>query len=129
MQEISNEVRSLIHRSVSTMDHVEVLVRLYEADGRPLLLAEIERATRLSPDAAERCAQDLVRAHLASYDPAARAYAFVTSTVGDRNTVAELAALYMQRPVTLVRLIYSQPPSPVKSFADAFRLRPESEDT
>jgi hypothetical protein len=110
------------------MDHVEVLMRLFEANGRPLALPEIERATRLGPATVERCAQDLVKAHLASHDPAARTYAFATSTVAERGTVAELAVLYNQRPVTLVRLIYSQPPSPVKSFADAFRLRPESED-
>ena len=36
-----------------------------------------------------------------------------------------LAAAYNERPVTLVRLLYSrpQPPSPVQSFADAFRIR------
>jgi hypothetical protein len=31
--------------------------------------------------------------------------------------------MYNQRPVTLVRALYSRPSRPLQSFADAFRLR------
>lgn len=40
-----------------------------------------------------------------------------------RAVVDELAAMYNERPVTLVRAIYDRPAQPVISFADAFRIR------
>ena len=103
-------------------------MRLFEAKGQPLTLDELQRTTRLGPVTVERAAKDLVTAHLAAHDAAAGTYSFVVSNAADRDTVTELAALYHQRPVTLVRLVYAQPPSPVKSFADAFRLRHDPED-
>lgn len=104
------------------MDHVEVLMRLYEAGGQPLTSQELERGARLGPQTVARCATELVHARLASHDPASDSYRYAAPNV-DKPTVDELSSLYHQRPVTLVKLVYAQPPSPVKSFADAFRLR------
>lgn len=109
------------------MDHVEVLMRLYEAGGEPLTSQELERGARLGPETVARAVADLVSARLVSHDPAAGSYRYAPPTV-DRATVDELSALYHQRPVTLVKLVYAQPPNPVKSFADAFRLRDEDDD-
>ena len=122
MAEISDNVRELIRRRVTSMDHVEVLMRLYESDGQPLTLRQVERAARLGPQTVARCATDLVNGGLAAHDPASSTYRY-TATQADRATVDELSALYHQRPVTLVKLVYAQPPNPVKSFADAFRIR------
>ena len=122
MAEISDDVRELIRRRVTSMDHVEVLMRLYEASGEPLTSMELERGARLGPQTVERCATDLVTARLASHDAASSSYRYAPANV-DRPTVDALSALYHQRPVTLVKLVYAQPPNPVKSFADAFRLR------
>ena len=104
------------------MDHVEVLMRLYEAGGEPVTSQELERGARLGPQTVARCAAELVHARLASHDPASDSYRYAPPNM-DRATVDELSSLYHQRPVTLVKLVYAQPPNPVKSFADAFRLR------
>ncbi|MEO6879116.1 MAG: hypothetical protein ABI205_11595, partial [Gemmatimonadaceae bacterium] len=40
----------------------------------------------------------------------------------DREALEALSLMYETRPVTLVRAIYARP-TPVKSFADAFRFR------
>jgi hypothetical protein len=124
--EISENVRELIRRRVTSMDHVEVLMRVFEAAGEPVTSQELERGARLGPQTVTRCATDLVNARLVSHDPASDAYRYAPPNV-DRATVEELASLYHQRPVTLVKLVYAQPPSPVKSFADAFRLRDEDD--
>jgi hypothetical protein len=120
--EISEDVRELIRRRVTSMDHVEVLMRLFEAGGEPVTTAELQRGARLGPQTVARCAAELAIARLVSHDPAADSYRYAPPNV-DRPTVEELASLYHQRPVTLVKLVYAQPPNPVKSFADAFRLR------
>lgn len=102
-------------------------MRLYEANGEPLTSQQLERGARLGPQTVERCAADLVSARLVSHDPAARSYRYAPPNV-DRATVDELSSLYHQRPVTLVKLVYAQPPNPVKSFADAFRLRDDESE-
>lgn len=99
-------------------------MRLFEANGEPMSATELERGARLGPQTVERCAQDLVNARLVTHDVAANAYRYSPPNI-DRPIVEELSALYHQRPVTLVKMVYAQPPSPVKSFADAFRLRDE----
>jgi hypothetical protein len=127
--EISDNVRELVRGRVTTMDHVEVLMRLFEAGGAPVSSRDIERTARLGPQTVARCAMELVRAELATVDAATASFAFAPGTPDDRSAVAELATLYHQRPVTLVKLVYAQPPAPLRSFADAFRLRDEPEDT
>lgn len=107
------------------MDHVEVLMRLYEADGTALAPMDIERDARLTPQIVERALADLVATGLARRDAAANAYLFAPGGAVERRAVEALGVMYHTRPVTLVKLIYSQPPAPVKSFADAFRLRDE----
>lgn len=97
-------------------------MRLYEAGGEPLTSQELERGARLGPETIGRCATALANARLVSHDPASDSYRYAPPNI-DRATVDELSALYHQRPVTLVKLVYAQPPNPVKSFADAFRLR------
>lgn len=126
MAEISDRVRELIRRRLPGMDHVEVLMRLVEAHGEPVSVDELCTRSRLGPETTLRCAEHLVGARLASHDAAARAYAY-SADATDRAAVAELSVLYHQRPVTLVKLVYQQPPSPVTSFADAFRLRDPEE--
>ena len=101
-------------------------MRLYEAGGEPLSTQELERGARLGPQTVARCAMELVDAQLVSHDPASNSFRYAPRNA-DRPVVDELSALYHQRPVTLVKLVYAQPPNPVKSFADAFRIRPDEE--
>lgn len=101
-------------------------MRLVEANGEPVSVTELRTLSRLGPETTIRCAEHLVHARLATHDAAAGAFSF-TADATDRAAVAELSVLYHQRPVTLVKLVYQQPPSPVTSFADAFRLRDPEE--
>jgi hypothetical protein len=120
--EISESVRELIRRRATSMDHIEVLMRLYEAGGEPLTATDVERGARLGPETVARCLSELITSNLVVHDAPSNAYRYAAPSA-DRATVDELSALYHQRPVTLVKLVYAQPPNPVKSFADAFRIR------
>ncbi len=42
---------------------------------------------------------------------------------GDARHVETLSAAYLQRPVTLIRVIYALRDSKIQTFADAFKLR------
>jgi DNA-binding Lrp family transcriptional regulator len=124
--EISDNVRELIRRRATSMDHIEILMRLYEAGGEPLTVTDVERGARLGPETVARSLSELVSSGLIARDAASNTYRYA-APASDRATVDELSALYHQRPVTLVKLVYAQPPSPVKSFADAFRLRDDED--
>jgi hypothetical protein len=110
------------------MDHIEALMRLVDAGGAPLSVDDVVRQTRLDPGPVRRALDDLVTSGLAAADTASGAYRYVPQGPDDRANVEALATLYHQRPVTLVKLVYQQPPAPVKSFADAFRLRGTSSE-
>lgn len=101
-------------------------MRLYEANGERVSVQDLERGTRLGPQTVTRCVTELVDARLVAHDPAANAYRYAPPNA-DRATVDELSSLYHQRPVTLVKLVYTQPSNPVQSFADAFKLRDDEE--
>jgi DNA-binding IclR family transcriptional regulator len=110
------------------MDHIEVLMRLVNHEGSPLTGDEVVRETRLGAREVGLALDDLVTSGLAALDSATGTYRYAPRGAEDRAAVESLAALYHQRPVTLVKLVYEQPPAPVKSFAEAFRLRSPASD-
>lgn len=125
MSEIPPEVRTLVRERVTTMDHVEVLMRLVASPDAPLATRDIEATSRLGAETTRRALEQLARVGLATHDPAGDRWTFTPATIADRRAVEALAVMYHQRPVTLVKLVYEAPPAPLKLFSDAFRLRKE----
>lgn len=123
--EIPAEVRQLVRERVPTMDDVEVLMRLRASPDVPLSTREVEAAARLGPETTLRALRHLAREELVRHDPAADSWLFQPKTAAERRAVEALYTLYNQRPVTLVKLIYEQPATPLRLFSDAFRLRKE----
>jgi hypothetical protein len=119
-------VRELVRQRVPTMDHVEVLMRLYEA-AKPVSVPDLVQSSRLAAKTVLKAAADLLRARLATHDTTAGTFAY-SAKGDDRPGVDALAAMYNQKPVTLVRLVYAQPPTALQSFADAFRIIDEPKD-
>lgn len=120
--ELPPEVAELVNRHLESMDHVEVLLRLWREPERWVEAWEIAKATTVDPGRIPRCLEDLQAAALVERRDDLT-YRFAPARPADRNTVELLAQMYAQRPVTLVRAIYSRPPKAIRSFADAFRLR------
>ena len=108
------------------MDHVEVLMRLHASPEAPLTAAAIDQSSRLGIATVERSLEHLARAGLARHDPASNQWRLLAGGE-DRRAVDALSIMYHQRPVSLVKLVYEQPPAPLKLFSDAFRLRKEDE--
>lgn len=124
--EIPADVRELVRQRVPTMDHVEILMRLYEV-GAPVTPQELARLSRLGPATVAKATAHLIAEGLVSRDAATGTFAYAASA-GDRATVDALATMYNTKPVTLVKLVYSQPPAALQSFADAFRVVDKPKD-
>jgi hypothetical protein len=126
LTDIPAEVRRLVRERVGTMDHVEVLMRLHASPDAPLTAAAIDASSRLGMATVQRSLDHLARAGLARHDPGSNLWQLQASGE-DRRAVDALSIMYHQRPVSLVKLVYEQPPAPLKLFSDAFRLRKEDE--
>ena len=123
--ELPPEVLRLIHDSVPTVDALEILVTLAcspETVWSPVdLHAKIPRVseTTMGLYLKELAGQGIVLAEPEGcrYQPASAAIA---------GAVSGLCKAYNERPVTLIRTVYSTADKrQIQSFADAFRLKKE----
>jgi hypothetical protein len=124
--ELPPEVRDLVMRRVHSMEEIEVLL-LLAGDAGPLPFAEILDRLRLTDTVSLRASlSHLIASGLLACDDATGRYAYAARDARTRNAVDLLRIAYNERPVTLVRLVYSRP-SQAQSFADAFRLNKDGE--
>ena len=107
------------------MDHIEVLMRLRASANVPMSTRDIDAAARLGPETTLRSLRHLAAEGLVRHDPAADSWLFEPKSAAERRAIEALYTLYNQRPVTLVKLIYEQPATPLRLFSDAFRIRKE----
>jgi hypothetical protein len=126
--ELPSEVRQLIARHLSSMEHVDVLVLLAKEPAHRWSTSEIRERLRLANDVPSRVFTDLVASGLIAREPGdTPRYQYQPSSSSLREAVASLLIVYEERPVTLVRTVYSRP-SAVQSFADAFIIKKKSEE-
>jgi hypothetical protein len=123
--DLPDEVRSLIARHLESMDQVDALLVLHQTPDRGWTAAEVADKLRVEPKGIVRALEHLDAAGLIARDAArAHAYRYAPDTTVLARATQSLLDMYNRRPVTLIRAIYDRPPSAVRSFADAFRLRP-----
>jgi len=125
---IPSEVRQLLARHAPSMEHVEVLLLLARDPSRALAVEDVRAALRLPgtalPPKTFAALEDGGLIERDASTPPAWRYAPANAAL--RRAVELLAIAYNERPVTLIRVIYERP-SPVQSFADAFRIRRDDE--
>lgn len=121
--ELDPAVVQLIHRHLASMDHIEVLLRLWRADTERTPTPELARALALDESIVERCVRDLTAAGLVDRDAGGVFHS--VRGASDRQTLAALEREYNERPLALVRALRARPSSVLRSFSDAFRFRPE----
>jgi transcription initiation factor IIE alpha subunit len=115
------DVQRLINEVLESMDHVEVLFRL----GREgeVTFERLSKEVHVAPAQLQKALRDLEDAKLITSDGATYR---VTQSARDREAVESFVTTYNTRPVTLIRAVYARP-SPLRTFADAFRLRREED--
>ena len=116
---LPTEVRRLIEDALASMEHVEVLFRVSRE--REAGADRLARDAHIEPAHLTKILRDLERANLITGD--GDAYR-LTRNPRDRAIIHAFAAAYDTHPVIVIRAVYARS-SPLRSFADAFRLRRE----
>ena len=120
-----DELRSLIQETIPTLDAAELLLLLAHHRERPYSVQSIivdMRPAAVSESTARRYLQQFESRGLVSRrEDETYQYAPVAPEL--EAAVRALTRVYNERPVTLVRMIYSLKDEKIRSFADAFRLK------
>jgi len=122
-------VKQFVREHIPTMDHLEVLMRLHAKPDALFSIAELENATHVRGAALSRVLDSLASDGLARVvdREGVPAIQLGARSGDERRQVDALASMYHQRPVSLVRFVYEQPTTPLRSFSDAFRIRKDDE--
>lgn len=116
---LPQQVLRLIESALPSMEHVEVLFRVCRES--PSSAEALAQAAHIEPGRVSVVLRDLQRAKLIIHDGG---FYRITHVPHERAAVEEFAATYNARPIALIRAVHERS-SPLRSFADAFRLRRE----
>jgi hypothetical protein len=120
-----DELCRFLQKCVANVDAAEVLLALFNGRQRawhvPELCVQLAPAASLSETDVERYLDVLQNCSLVVRDTERRVQ-YEPAPSHDPH-VARLARLYLERPVTLFRVIYALRDSAIHTFADAFKLR------
>lgn len=114
-----------LNETVLTYPAAVLLVFLSRTPGQSWTAESVADAMKpdlMSPTAVQEFAGHFARAGLLRFQ-ADGSFVYDPPSEAARTAVIELARAYDERPVTLVRTIYSIANVKLRSFADAFRLK------
>ena len=126
LEPIPEDVRQFLDRSIESIDQLEVLRVLGDDRAAEWTVAKLGEVVQGDPAAigghvAALHARGLLAAEKRGADWVCR--------YGPRDDlepqVARLLQCYRERPVSMIKLVYARAKDPLRSFADAFRLRGE----
>jgi hypothetical protein len=121
------DIQQFVAQNIESLAQLEILMLLRQQPQREWDPAEV---ARLLYTAVEMCASqlaDLARRGFLLCTPAPNPrYRYQPASEELSQSVDRLAALYAERRVAVITLIYSKPVNKVQTFADAFRLRKEN---
>lgn len=122
--DIPEGVRAFIAQNIESAELLETLLLVHSGPGREWTPEEVARSIYTVPAGATRRLEQLVGMGLTTSSGAADpAYRYAPATPALAAQVDALAAAYRAHRVAVINLVYSRPPDPLRSFADAFKLR------
>lgn len=129
-REISASTVSFIRRYIHSVEQLEILLLLQSRRDRAWSVESIDAHIRSNLDSVARHLADMAGQGLVqgSGSREARLYQYGPESSELNARIEELAELYRERRVSVVELIFAEPPSPIQGFADAFRIRKEDND-
>ena len=123
--DFTDDFCAFLQRCIANVDAAEFLLMLAKGSDRSWhideLRARLAPSTILSDAEAQWCVDTLQQCGVVARDVDKR-LRYRPSPTHDAH-VAALARLYLERPVTLFRMIYALRDSKIRTFADAFKLR------
>jgi hypothetical protein len=118
------EAAAFIREHIAAAEQLEILLLLHAERGRTFTAAEVSQRVYTVPAAALVRLDELASAGLLSSDGGADPrYAFAPATTTLASRVDALARAYRADRVAVVRQIYAPAQDPMRTLADAFRIR------
>lgn len=119
---IPEPVLQFVRRHIKSVWTLDLLFMMRRSGSRSWTLDELARELRGNRNLVQDVLSTLSRAGLLA--PEARsAYRYQAATPELDAIVAELERHYAERPVALIKEIFSAPNEKIQSFADAFRIK------
>jgi hypothetical protein len=123
-QDLPEELRRFIGEHFSSIVQLELLLLLAGDGGKSWSADEVAKNLYIAPEAALGFLEGLRAQGLCQpTGDVPERYRFAPSKPEWEQLTRDLAALYKERRVTIINLIYAGPAEKFQSFADAFRLR------
>jgi len=123
--DLPDGVRQFLRQHVSSVMHLEVLLRLRAQPDVAHEPGQLSRDLGGSVDLAIGCLAQLERSGLAARDGAEDELCYVYAPKDRRLAAAvdEVADTYARRKVAVVTEIFRAPDDPLRDFSEAFRVR------
>jgi hypothetical protein len=120
-------LKRFIEQHIESVSELEALLMLRRDPQRQWAAAEIAKELYIPDDAATALLADFERRGFAILAPASdKRYSFQARDADTNRLIEELAAVYRDRRVAVISIIYSKPINKVQTFADAFRFGKEN---
>ena len=124
--QITKEIERFVAESVGSADELDILLLLHGAPDRSWTARQVSEAVFTVPTAATMRLEQLVHTgFVATNGGADPSYTYHPRSAALRSQVDALAAAYRANRVAVIQLVFQKPADPLRSFADAFRLRKE----
>jgi hypothetical protein len=121
---LSGELRALLEQNLTSIDQVEIVLLLMREPTRSWTAPEVAAALRMAPEAAAMRLFLLASAGIITFEAkGVPRYRYAVSDEPQDLLLRELAELYEKDPGALAAAVNVSPPDPVRSFADAFKLK------
>lgn len=122
--QISQTLRDLLQQRLTTTDQIEIVLLLRRNPGRSWAASEVAAELRSAPESAAMRLFLLASSGLVLFEAAGLPrYRYEPADAALDALLAELDTVYADDPVAVTAIVGAPPPDPIRSFADAFRLK------
>lgn len=126
--DIPAEVRSFLRDNIDSVLQLELVLLLRAHADQSWTASQVAQEFRVDAAAASELLARCVARGIVAVAGREAAYRFAPRSSELEAAIAGTADEYAARRVTIISLIFSKPPSPLRTFADAFRLRKDPRD-
>lgn len=128
--ELSEELKGFIYANIDSVGKLEVLLLLAKHPERKWLNTEVSREVRGAEAATSRYLSELTSAGVIASDGSSPPqFQYVPHTPQLRRVVEELRSAYHTFSARIIHLIYNKSIEQIREFAQAFRIRKDSDDS
>jgi hypothetical protein len=127
MSDIAPDITKFVQESFNTIDEMRILLLLCRSPEKEWDVWAVSSMLYLKPDIATVSLANLQEKGLLENAPGKeRVYQYAPKDTRVDGLVHKVIEIDQTQPVTLINLVYSRPKG-VQAFADAFRIRKDSE--